>query len=119
MNGWGTSARPCATNGPLYRGDGAGGFSPDPESGCEVPGDQRALIPFDFNRDGYPDLLITQVDKPTLLLENRTHGAHWLTVGPGSHRGRGLRGLGDGPGGGTCRTPARPGFGVLSLGLAA
>jgi hypothetical protein len=64
----------------LYRGDGAGGFSPDPESGCEVPGDQRALIPFDFNRDGYPDLLITQVDKPTLLLENRTHSAHWMTV---------------------------------------
>ena len=56
----------------LYRADGAGGFAPDPASGCEVPGDQRALIPFDYNRDGAVDLLITQVGLPTLLLENRT-----------------------------------------------
>ena len=53
---------------------------PDPASGCEVPGDQRALIPFDFDRDGDPDQLITQVGLPTLLLENRTTGRHWLTV---------------------------------------
>jgi len=64
----------------LFRGDGAGGFTPDPDSGCEVPGDQRALIPFDYDRDGDPDLLITQVGLPTLLLENRTAGQHWLTV---------------------------------------
>ena len=64
----------------LYRADGAGGFVPDPASGCEVPGDQRALIPFDYDRDGDPDFLITQVGLPTLLLENRTTGRHWLTV---------------------------------------
>ena len=64
----------------LYRADGAGGFAPDATSGCEVPGDQRALIPFDYNRDGAMDLLITQVGLPTLLLENRTRGRHWLTV---------------------------------------
>ena len=64
----------------LYRGNGAGQFARDTASGCEVPGDQRALIPFDFDRDGDPDLLITQVGLPTLLLENRTEGAHWLNV---------------------------------------
>jgi hypothetical protein len=64
----------------LYRNDGLGGFVPSPESGCEVPGDQRALIPFDFDRDGDPDQLITQVGLPALLLENRTAGRHWLTV---------------------------------------
>jgi hypothetical protein len=64
----------------LYRNDGAGGFVPSPAPGCEVPGDQRALIPFDFDRDGDPDQLITQVRLPVLLLENRTAGRHWLTV---------------------------------------
>ena len=64
----------------LYRAGGAGGFAPDPDSGCQVPGDQRALIPFDFDRDGDPDLLVTQVGLPALLLENRTAAQHWLTV---------------------------------------
>ena len=34
------------------------------DTGCDVPGDQRALVVFDYNRDGSPDLLITQVDGP-------------------------------------------------------
>ena len=51
-------------------------------TGCDIPGDQRALVVFDYNRDGSPDLLITQVAAPTVLLENYTAGRHWLTVAP-------------------------------------
>jgi enediyne biosynthesis protein E4 len=51
-------------------------------TGCDVPGDQRALVVFDYNRDGSPDLLITQVAGPTVLLQNYTGGKHWLTVVP-------------------------------------
>ena len=40
-----------------------------------MPGDQRALVVFDYNRDGSPDLLITQVAAPTVLLENYTAGS--------------------------------------------
>ena len=50
------------------------------DTGCEVEGDQRALLPFDFDRDGDVDLLITQVGLPVILLENRSTGGHWLTV---------------------------------------
>jgi phage tail protein X len=63
-------------------------FADDPYSGCEPKGDQRTVIAFDYNRDGAPDLLITQVNGPPLLLENRTSPTgHWLTViphGPGA-----------------------------------
>ena len=37
---------------------------------------------FDYDRDGSPDLLITQVAGPTVLLQNHTSGKHWLTVAP-------------------------------------
>ena len=36
----------------------------------------------DYNRDGSPDFLVTQVAAPTVLLENRARDAHWLTVAP-------------------------------------
>jgi hypothetical protein len=50
-------------------------------TGCEVQGDQRALLPFDYDLDGDADLLITQVNLPVMLLENRSDGGgHWLTV---------------------------------------
>ena len=67
----------------LFLDDGTGSaFVSAPGSGCEVPGDQRALVVFDYNRDGAPDLLITQVAGPTMLLENHRRDAHWLTVAP-------------------------------------
>jgi hypothetical protein len=67
----------------LFLNDGTGtAFSVAKDSGCDVPGDQRALVVFDYNRDGSPDLLITQVAGPTLLLQNFTGGQHWLTVAP-------------------------------------
>ena len=49
-------------------------------TGCEVEGDQRALLPFDYDRDGDVDLLITQVGLPVILLENRSDRGHWLTI---------------------------------------
>jgi len=66
----------------LFLNDGSGTFSAAKATGCDVPGDQRALVVFDYNRDGSPDLLITQVAGPTLLLQNYTGGKHWLTVAP-------------------------------------
>ena len=67
----------------LFLHDGSGTrFSAVKGTGCDVPGDQRALVVFDYNRDGAPDLLITQVAGPTLLLQNYTGGKHWLTVAP-------------------------------------
>lgn len=67
----------------LFLNDGSGNhFSVAKGTGCDVPGDQRALVVFDYNRDGAPDLLITQVAGPTLLLQNYTGGKHWLTVAP-------------------------------------
>jgi hypothetical protein len=67
----------------LFLGDAAGtGFSVAKDTGCDLPGDQRALVVFDYDRDGSPDLLITQVAGPTVLLQNYTSGKHWLTVAP-------------------------------------
>jgi hypothetical protein len=57
--------------GPLERVEG---------SGCDVPGDQRALVPFDYDRDGDVDLLITQVGLEVILLENRSTVGHWLNI---------------------------------------
>jgi hypothetical protein len=67
----------------LFVNDGSGrGFTDGQGTGCDLKGDQRALIVFDYNRDGAPDMLVTQVDQPTLLLENRLVGPHWLTIQP-------------------------------------
>ena len=67
----------------LFINDGSGmSFTAAEDTGCDLKGDQRALVVFDYNRDGSPDLLVTQVDAPTLLLENRILGPHWLTVQP-------------------------------------
>lgn len=49
-------------------------------NGCDIPGDQRTVIPFDYDRDGGPDLLVTQVAYSVVLLENGTSDQHWLTV---------------------------------------
>ncbi|HEX2648148.1 MAG TPA: CRTAC1 family protein, partial [Candidatus Dormibacteraeota bacterium] len=64
----------------LFLNDASNHFTDTRGTGCDVLGDQRAVIPFDFNRDGSPDLLVTQVDAPVQLLENQTRGRHWLTV---------------------------------------
>jgi len=63
----------------LLINDGEGTFEAAVDSGCDVPGDQRTLISFDYDRDGDPDFLVTQVDLPALLLENQATG-NALTV---------------------------------------
>jgi hypothetical protein len=64
----------------LFLDDGSGAFNAAPDSGCQVPGDQRAVIPFDYDRDGDQDLLVTQVNKEVVLLENRQDGGRSITV---------------------------------------
>ena len=67
-------------NARLFLGAPDGGFELATENGCDIPGDQRTVIPFDYNRDGAPDLLITQMAYSVVLLENGTADRHWLTV---------------------------------------
>jgi hypothetical protein len=75
----------------LFLNDGTGAtFERATGTGCDVAGDQRALVAFDYDRDGAPDLLITQVEGPTLLLRNTIAGRHWLTIAP---EGRGDAGI--------------------------
>jgi hypothetical protein len=64
----------------LFLGTGTDGFTQAADDGCDLPGDQRSVIPLDYDRDGAPDLLITQVAYSTVLLENGSTGKHWLTV---------------------------------------
>ena len=67
----------------LFLNDGTGQtFTVAEGTGCDLRGDQRALVVFDYNRDGSPDFLVTQVDEPTMLLENLLTGPSWLTVAP-------------------------------------
>jgi hypothetical protein len=57
----------------LVRGDGRGGFSSVPAgtTGLLVPGDAKALVTFDQNRDGWPDFLISRRGSPHLLFLNQ------------------------------------------------
>lgn len=58
--------------GQLLRGDGRGGFTPvDPaESGLLVPGDAKALVMVDLDRDGWPDFLVSRNNSTTLAFHN-------------------------------------------------
>ena len=64
----------------LFLGAGGRGFEAATGNGCDVAGDQRSVIPFDYDRDGAPDLLVTQIAYSAVLLENGTTDRHWLTV---------------------------------------
>jgi hypothetical protein len=75
----------------LFLSNGHGGYTPSHNTGCDALGDQRSLVVFDYNRDGAPDFLVTQVNASPLLLENRSTGGHGLTV---QCQGRGSRCLG-------------------------
>lgn len=58
-----------------------GGYSRLLGAGLDDPDDSRALIAFDYDRDGDQDLLITNVNQPARLLENAsTNPGHWLNV---------------------------------------
>jgi hypothetical protein len=64
----------------LFLGGADGSFGLATDTGCDIPGDQRSVVPFDYNRDGAPDLLVTQMAYSAVLLENGTEDRHWLTV---------------------------------------
>jgi hypothetical protein len=64
----------------LFLGESDDAFAQAVDTGCDIPGDQRSVVPFDYDRDGAPDLLVTQMAYSTVLLENGTSDRHWLTV---------------------------------------
>ena len=65
----------------VFVGTSTGTFVPSAKNGCDISGDQRAVVAFDYNRDGAPDLFVTQVGYDNKLLENRSEPVgHWLTV---------------------------------------
>ena len=65
----------------VFVGTGIGTFAESTNNGCDIPGDQRAVVAFDYNRDGRPDLLVSQVGYDLKLLENGSEPVgHWLTV---------------------------------------
>jgi hypothetical protein len=64
----------------LFLGGPNGTFELATETGCDIPGDQRSIVPLDYDRDGAPDLLVTQTAYSAVLLENGTVDRHWLTV---------------------------------------
>ncbi|HYE33017.1 MAG TPA: VCBS repeat-containing protein [Methylomirabilota bacterium] len=61
-----------AGRGLLLFGDGAAGFraASATESGLHIYGEQRSAAAADFNRDGKPDLVVTQNGGPTRLFRN-------------------------------------------------
>lgn len=64
----------------LFLGGQDGSFELASGTGCDIPGDQRTVVPLDYDRDGAPDLLVTQLAYSAVLLENGTTDRHWLTV---------------------------------------
>ena len=64
----------------LFLGGENGSFERATDTGCDIPGDQRSVVPLDYDRDGAPDLLVTQMAYSAVLLENGTTDRHWLTV---------------------------------------
>jgi len=65
----------------LFENDGTGHFTPTSASGAEIVYDSRTAIAFDYDADGDRDLLVSNINEPTILLENRTVGVgHWLEV---------------------------------------
>jgi hypothetical protein len=56
----------------LLHGDGHGHFTavPPSESGLVVPGDAKAVVTLDVERDGWPDLLVSRNNDSTLLFRH-------------------------------------------------
>jgi len=65
----------------LLLNDGTGHFTRRLGAGLDDPSDDRALVAFDYDRDGDLDLVINGHGHPARLFENRSTGAgHWLEV---------------------------------------
>jgi len=57
-----------------------GSFTRQFGTGLDAPDDSRALVALDYDRDGDQDLLVSNVDQPMRLFENRSPSRHWLGV---------------------------------------
>jgi hypothetical protein len=65
----------------LFVNDGTGQFTRFLGTDLDNPDDSRALIAFDYDRDGDQDLLIANLEQPVRLLENVSENpGHWLDV---------------------------------------
>jgi hypothetical protein len=65
----------------LLLNNGAGSFTRRTGTGLDSADDSRALVAFDYDRDGDVDLLVTNIAQPVRLFENRAENpGHWLTV---------------------------------------
>jgi len=67
----------------LLRGDGHGRFTavPPAQSGLVVPGDAKALVQLDLDRDGWPDFLLSRNNDSTLAFRNQPPaGGHSFRV---------------------------------------
>lgn len=58
----------------MFVNDGSGHFTRAVGCGADFVGDARAAIAFDYDLDGDQDLLVTNTNEATVLLENRTEG---------------------------------------------
>ncbi|MEZ6242483.1 MAG: CRTAC1 family protein [Phycisphaerales bacterium] len=78
-----------------FLNDGTGHFTIDNTPGMDWIGDSKCLIAFDYDRDGDDDLLVTNHNEPTYLLENDCpHAGHWLRVNVRQSNGNNLFGIG-------------------------
>ncbi len=79
----------------LFVNDGTGLYTRTTPPGFENPDDSRALIVFDYDRDGDQDVLITNVGQPARLLENTTNpSGNWLDVSLLQQAGLNRNGIG-------------------------
>jgi enediyne biosynthesis protein E4 len=64
--------------GQLLRGDGRGHFAavPPGESGLVVPGNAKALVVLDLDRDGWPGFLVTRNNATALAFHNNGAAGH-------------------------------------------
>jgi hypothetical protein len=72
----------------LFCNDGSGSFIRNDQTVLEDhPDDSRALVAFDYDRDGDRDVLVTNVAQKTRLFENRSQSqGHWLHLSLGPDR---------------------------------
>lgn len=65
-----SASRYDAGRGLLLLGDGVGGWRRAPAGGVSLAGEQRGCAVADFDRDGWPDLVVGQINAPTALFRN-------------------------------------------------
>ena len=74
--------------------DGEGMFTRTILPGLDAPQDSRALIAFDYDRDGDEDVLITNVGGPARLYRNDRSSGHWFEASVVQRQGENAAGIG-------------------------